>query len=95
MPDDAESEPKVSVSYSWAYQLIATLIGIILAYASLRNDLNTALKEAHETSMIAEKTREEVNLLKYNQGITQQMLSDFRVTYERDMSRYIRETPTR
>jgi hypothetical protein len=89
------TDPSIKVSWSWAYQLVATIVAIALAYASLRSDLDITKRETHETAVTIEKTKEDVNTLKMNQSVTQQMLSDFRMTYERDMARYIRETPNR
>lgn len=86
---------RIKLSLGFVIHIATTIIAITLAYASLRSDLNIALKEAQQGAIVLEQQRELINTIKFQQGVTQQMLNDFRIMYERDMSRYIRETPSK
>lgn len=85
----------IRVTWGFIVQLVVIVVGMGVGYQAIRSDLQSALREAEVNAKEMKEQRAILNTLQIQIGIMSQQQADFRLTYERDFEKYIREPKTR
>lgn len=84
---------KLTIS-SW-YHVLAILATIIGIYFAIRQDVSAAIVQSKENADGLKNAQQSIVEMRMDVRAVKDNIDWFRQQYERDMSRYIRDTPTK